>query len=152
INGLAFYPGIKLDRADFELAYSLRLERKLEATTTPNVGYYLATGYFPQAAGIRLARSFSDRVMIHVIFARIVNCLVASLLIALAICLFPPAMAIFIAVSALPMSLFLLSSTSQDALLIANSTLLAAISMRLLCGAAPAVDSPTRPTAERWLG
>src|SRR6516162_454406 len=90
--------------------------------------------------------------MMHVIVARILNCLVASLLIASAICLFPPAMPIFIAVSALPMSLFLLSSTSQDALLIANSMLLAAISMRLLCGPAASLASPIRPTGECWLG
>jgi hypothetical protein len=152
ISELAFHPSAKLDRAAVELVYSLRIQRKLEPTTTPNVGYYLATGYLPQAAGIRLARSFSDRVMIHVVFARVLNCLVASLLIAFAICLFPPAMPIFIAVSALPMSLFLLSSTSQDALLIANSMLLAAISMRLLCGAATPLDSTSRPTEERWLG
>src|SRR5262249_10467591 len=147
IGGLAFHPSAKLDRAAFDLAYSLRLQRKLETATTPNVGYYLATGYFPQAAGILLARSFSDRVMIHLIFARVVNCLVASLLIAVAICLFPPAMPTLIAVSALPMSLFLLSSTSQDALLIANSMLLAAISMRLLCSAPPSLDSPSRRLA-----
>src|SRR5262249_545643 len=58
-----------------------------------------------------------------------------------------------IAVSALPMSLFLLSSTSQDALLIANSMLLAAITMRLLCRATTSLDSPSRrSSAERWMG
>jgi uncharacterized membrane protein len=108
---------------------------------------YFATSYLPQAAGIRLAALISDRMMVHLIGARLMNCLVASGLIVLAIIIFPPAIPIIIAVSALPMSLFLISSASQDALLIAWSILLAAVCLRLMCSTE---DGPKwqRP---RWL-
>src|ERR1700674_354612 len=112
-NRMPFHYSEKFDRSAIDRAYSLRLQGTFEAVANPNMSYYFVTSYFPQAVGIRLARLFTDRIMVHLIFARVLNCLVASLLLSLAICLFPPAIPIFIAVSALPMSLFLISSTSQ---------------------------------------
>src|SRR5207302_767330 len=55
--------------------------------------------------------------------------------------IFPSAAPAFIAMSALPMSLFLISSASQDALLIALSILFAALCLKLLC-TSPQLDRP----------
>jgi hypothetical protein len=146
VNRVIFRHWEKFNRAAIEEANSLRTQGTYAAV--PNVtSYYFATGYLPQAAGMRLAALFTDRVMIHLIWARLVNCIVASALIVLAFLVFPPAMPVLIAVSALPMSLFVINSASQDALLVGCSILLASLSTRLLC----ATQDGPRWQQPRWL-
>lgn len=131
-NKVPFHYTRKFNRPAIEQAYLLRTQGTYQEV--PNItSYYFATGYIPQAAGIRFAALFTDRVLVHLIWARMMNCIVASLLILLALIVFPPAMPVFIAVSALPMSLFVINSSSQDALLVACSILVASLSLRLLC-------------------
>ena len=150
VNSVPFHYERKFDQATLQQAATLRLENALVPVPTPNVGYYFPTGYLPQALGLRVAALFTDRVLFHLIAARMMNCAVACALVFLALWIFPPASPLLIAVAALPVSLFLLSSASQDASLIALSILLVALCLKLLIGPAalPHFDKPAAPTAD----
>jgi uncharacterized membrane protein len=143
VNRVPFHPAEKFDRAAIDRLNSMRVQRAYKLV--PNdTAFYFATGYLPQALGIRLAALISDRVMVHLWGARLLNSLVASLLVFVALLIFPPAAPVFFAVSALPMSLFLINSASQDALLIAFSILFSAFCLRLLCTAPQYLDGQER--------
>ncbi len=88
--------------------------------------------YLPQAAGIRLARLFSNKVYIWFYFARIVNSLASIFLIFLALRIAPRHQLLLLIPALLPMSLYQISSISCDAGIIACSILFVALSIRFL--------------------
>src|SRR5262249_29566986 len=134
--------GRPLDDALRRRASELRLEGVTAEMLLPNTGIYPGLLYIPQALGIRIATMFSDRVQLHLICARVMNGLVAMAMLALAIWLFPPAAPALLMTAALPMTLFLSGSASQDASLIALSGLYLALFLRVLTSSSP------RPVAD----
>jgi uncharacterized membrane protein len=134
--------GRQLDGAFLERASAIRLEGVTAPVLLPQTGVYPALLYVPQALGIRIAALFSDRVRLHLIGARVMNAAWAMAILSLAIRLFPPVAPALLMTAALPTSLFLIGSASQDASLIALSGLYLALILRVLS------SSSVRPVRE----
>ena len=124
--------GRQLDGAFLERASAIRLEGVTAPVLLLNTGVNPGLLYVPQALGIRIAALFSDRVRLHLIGARVMNAAWAMAILSLAIRLFPPVAPALLMTAALPTSLFLIGSASQDASLIALSGLYLALILRVL--------------------
>ncbi len=94
------------------------------------VARYAPVLYIPQALGIAAARPFGASALALLYAARFFNLLVSTLLIFWAIRLTPSFRWVFAFVGLLPMTLFVRSSVSADAGLIAGATLVAAALVR----------------------
>ncbi|MGH9437105.1 MAG: DUF2142 domain-containing protein [Terriglobia bacterium] len=96
----------------------------------PGSALYPPALYLPQAAGVLLARAFSDKVYIWFYAARVANAVMAVLLIFLALLLTPGYRLLLLIPAILPMSLYQISSVSCDAGIISVSILFAALCIR----------------------
>jgi len=110
-----------------------RIERPLSSRrflSFPSSAIYPPALYLPQAAGIRAAKVFSDKVYVSFYAARIVNAITAVLLVFLALRLLPQEALLLMFVMALPLILYHISSNSSDAGIISLSILLVALCIR----------------------
>ncbi|MBV8765148.1 MAG: DUF2142 domain-containing protein [Hyphomicrobiales bacterium] len=133
---LAFHPEARATRANWASGVHWSENRVLAAF--PGTALYPPFFYVPSAIGV-LAGRLSGLSIVHtLILSRVLTGVTAVALAAMAI-LFAEAAAIWIfAVLTLPMSLSLISSPSQDALLLACSALAGSLWVRL-------VRSPNKP-------
>ncbi|MEW6267729.1 MAG: DUF2142 domain-containing protein [Thermodesulfobacteriota bacterium] len=108
---------------------------------------YSPVGYLPQAAGIALARTFTDSVLLQLYAARLANLAVWAALVSLALRV-TPVLALPLAVLALaPMSVFLAASCAADATTNGLAFLWFASVLRLAVGE----REPDAPPARAWL-
>jgi hypothetical protein len=82
--------------------------------------------FAPQAAGILLARAFTDRILIHFYAGRLVNAMTALALIWLALLFAPTLWPVCLAFGSLPLVSFQMGSASPDAILLGASILFGA--------------------------
>lgn len=116
---------------DLQAIRSFRATGDLTAAAFPNMASYAAAGYLPQAAGLIVGRLFSDRAADHVVAARAANLLAFVMIMSAALVLMPACAPALLGLSMLPMVLFLASSVSQDASIIAISALAAILYLRI---------------------
>ena len=124
---LRFNPNERLRAADLVSALAIKVDANDRvffrfAHVTPYPPYSFA----PQAAGILLARAFTDRILIQFYAGRLVNAMFALTLIWLALRLVPDVWPICLAFCSLPGVSFQMGSSSPDAILLGASILFAA--------------------------
>ena len=124
---LRFNPDERLRVADLVSALAIKVNANDRvflrfAHETPYPPYSFA----PQAAGILLARAFTDRILIQFYAGRLVNAMFALTLVWLALLLVPDVWPICLAFCCLPLVSFQMGSSSPDAILLGASILFAA--------------------------
>ena len=124
---LRFNPNERLRAADLVSALAIKVDANDRvffrfAHETPYPPYSFA----PQAAGILLARAFTDRILIQFYAGRLVNAMFALTLVWLALLLVPDVWPICLAFCSLPVVCFQIGSSSPDATLLGASILFAA--------------------------
>ena len=124
---LRFNPNERLRAADLVSALAIKVDANDRAFfrfahETPYPPYSFA----PQAAGILLARAFTDRILIQFYAGRLVNAMFALTLVWLALLLVPDVWPICLAFCSLPVVCFQIGSSSPDATLLGASILFAA--------------------------
>ena len=124
---LRFNSDERLRAADLVSALAIKVDANDRvffrfAHVTPYPPYSFA----PQAAGILLARAFTDRILIQFYAGRLVNAMVALTLIWLALLMVPDVWPICLAFCSLPVVSFQMGSSSPDAILLGASILFAA--------------------------
>jgi uncharacterized membrane protein len=102
----------------------------------PNTAVYPFTCYLPGAIGVAVGRMAGLSVLECFFTARLINAFISVILSALAIHLVSRGKVIFACLLSLPMGLFLFSSVSQDAMLIAYTALAVGLMNRYLDGPA----------------
>ena len=105
---------------------------KTQFAAFPSATMYAPVLYVPQAAGIALARLFSQRVYIWFYSARVLNGLCAIALVFLALRCAPEHALLLMLPAVLPMSLDLMTSVSTDAEIIALSILFTGLTIRFM--------------------
>jgi uncharacterized membrane protein len=100
----------------------------------PGTTIYPPVLYVPQALGIRLARLFSNKVYVLFYSARILNAIVAVVLVFFSLYLASTHQYLLLVPAVLPMSLYQFSSVSSDATIIAVGVLFVALCIRFLDG------------------
>lgn len=105
-------------------------ENKL--TPFPGATIYPPPLYLPQAAGIGLARLFSNKVYVWFYAARCFNAIIAVLLVFFSLRIAPGYQFVLMIPAILPISLYQMSSTSIDAGIIALSILFVALCLRFV--------------------
>ena len=124
---LRFNPNERLRAADLISALSIKVEANDRVFFRfPHETPFPPYAFAPQAAGILLARVFTDRILIHFYAGRLVNAMAALTLIWLALLLVPALWPICLAFCCLPLVSFQMSSSSPDAMLLAASILFGA--------------------------
>jgi uncharacterized membrane protein len=98
----------------------------------PSSAIYAPALYLPQAAGIRVAQLFSDKVYSWLYCGRVFNSVCAVLLIFLALRTAPQQQLLLLLPAMLPVSLYQIASLSSDAEIIALSILFVALCLRFL--------------------
>lgn len=126
-NALAFHPELRAKQADWAPNVHWSGARALVSFPTAN---YPPFFYLPSAAGILAGREFGLSVVQSLYLSRLLTGLAAVALGALAIALAYGAAPWIFTILTLPMSLSLMASASQDALLIACGALAGALLVR----------------------
>jgi uncharacterized membrane protein len=114
-GSLQFHPERKTDIRATRTAFAIRLDPSRRVLLRGLLAGYSFVTYLPQAAGIALARLFSDSVLVLFYAGRVVNAAVSALLFALAVRRATPARPILFVLSLMPMVVFLAGSHSADA-------------------------------------
>lgn len=122
----------KLTFANIVEIWGLRSDGRYVVASFPGTAIYSAIGYIPQAIGIRIARTFTSRAAVHVVAGRLGNLAAFVATMCLAMLIAPWCIPAFVGLSALPMVVSLICSTSQDAAVIGASALYSAVVLRLL--------------------
>lgn len=113
------------------------LHRPLDAERTVQIDLsgiqsYAPLPYIPQALAIAAGRALDVGPLGLLYMGRLANALVAGLITAIAIALFPIGRMVALLVALLPMTQFLMASVSPDALTIASALLFTSIMVRFL--------------------
>ncbi len=121
----------RLDALDRESQRQAPLgERRFAAF--PGATIYPPPLYLPQVAAIRIAQLFSNKVYVWFYAARVLNGLIAVLLVFAALTIARTHQLLLLIPAVLPMSLYQISSISSDALIIGLSIFFVALCIRFL--------------------
>jgi uncharacterized membrane protein len=126
-SAIQFHPEVRAKRADWAPNIHWSSQRALVSFPTAN---YPPIFYLPSSAGILLGREFNLTVVQTLYLSRLLTGMAAVALGALAIAIAGGAAPWLFTILTLPMSLSLMASTSQDALLIACGALAGALLVR----------------------
>jgi uncharacterized membrane protein len=129
----------KASRERFAGARGVRWSGRSTFSENPVQASYGPFTYLPQALGLAVGRLFGMRVLDSYYLARILNGATAIALGHLALRWLQRGRLLAFIVLVLPMTLFQFASTSQDALQIASSLVIAALATRLEIAAIPSV-------------
>jgi hypothetical protein len=130
-----FRPGIRITPAMLAPYRALRWRSPPQAAEFPNTAIYPPWFYVASATAIDIGRTLDLPIMTSFRLSRFANAITAVLIGALAIGLADTGAPILAVLLALPMTLFLFGSASQDSLMIASAALAAAILTRQSLGA-----------------
>ncbi len=117
-------------RASLEAAAQVRWEGRAEPVSFPNTVVYGPAGYLPQAVVVGVCRSTGVAPLVALRLARLVNGLIAVAISVIALCMMRSGRFVVFTILSMPMSLFLMGSVSQDALLLSISALFLAVVSR----------------------
>ena len=131
-KGIDFHPERKVNARDLWRARAIRLSPdERQYLFFPNSALYTPIPYIPQAVGCLIGRLFTAPPLVILYLARLTNLLASTLIIAIAIRITPAYRSALAFAALLPMSLFIRSTTSGDALTAAIAFLLVGIVLRL---------------------
>jgi uncharacterized membrane protein len=121
---LRFHPNERLRAADLIGALAIKVDANDRVFFRfPHETPFPPYSFAPQAAGILLARAFTDRILIQFYAGRLLNAMTALTLIWLALLLAPALWPICLAFCSLPLVSFQIGSLSPDAMLLGASVL-----------------------------
>ena len=136
VNCYLFRPGIRITPEMLAPYQGLRWQSPPRPAAFPNTAIYPPWFYVATATAIDIGRALNLPIMTTFQVSRIANTLSAVLIAALAIGLAETGLPLLTVLLALPMTLFLFGSASQDALMIACAALAAALLTRQASGSA----------------
>ena len=137
-DDIPFHPDKKVERGAIARGFSIPLAPHRRAFVAfSNSALSSFVPYIPQAAGIAIARLFTDSVLAHFYAARAVNLAVSLLLTAWAIGRTPIARPLFFLLASTPMAVFERASVSADAFTDAIAFCGAALFLGLAFGRQP---------------
>jgi uncharacterized membrane protein len=136
VNIYLYHPGVPISRETRARYRALGWPSRPERAQFPNTAIYPPWFYAASAVAIDAGRLLDLKIMESFRIARIADAVAATLIGALAIGLAETGVPILVVLLALPMTLYLFGSASQDALMIACAALEAAILTRQMRGRA----------------
>jgi uncharacterized membrane protein len=106
--------------------------REKKFAVFPDATIYSPALYLPQITAIRITQLFSDKVYVWFYSARVLNALVAILLVFVALRIAKTHQLLLLVPAVLPMSLYQISSVSSDAMIIGLSIVFVALCIRFV--------------------